>query len=462
MHLLIIGGSDAGTMAALRARELDTSADITMLLADAFPNYSVCGLPFYVSNEVPELTALAHRRASDLDEQGITLLQDRLAIRLDPAAREVTVRGRGDVEDVLRYDTVVIATGARPRVTGVRGADLPGVHPFHTMADGVTVRARMEGERVRSVAIVGGGYIGIEMADAFTHRGLHVTLVSHRPTVLPTLDPSLGALLQVELEKRGVVVQTGTRVDEIAKSGSWLKVRSADGWSATADLVLLGAGVQPNSELARDAGVTTGIAGAIRVDRRMRTNVEGVLAAGDCVETWHRVLHGPAYLPLGTTAHKQGRIAGETAINPHEGREFQGSLGTQVVKVFDLAAARTGLRDDDARGAGFDPVTVESEPWDHKVYYPGARRVHIRITGDRTTGRLLGAQIVGPHDASVAKRIDIYATALFHGMTVEGISDLDLSYTPPLGAPWDAVQEAGLGWVRESQRRVSTPRTGGK
>ena len=179
----------------------------------------------------------------------------------------------------------------------------------------------------------------------------------------------------------------------------------------------------------------------------MRTNLPDVLAAGDCVETWHRLLEAPAYLPLGTTAHKQGRIAGETAVGGTA--EFAGSLGTQVVKVFELAVARTGLRDAEAPAAGFEPVTVGSVEFDHKAYYPGAHQLHLRITGDRQTGRLLGAQLLGDQRAQVAKRIDIAATALFHHMTVEGLSELDLSYTPPFGSPWDAVQMATQAWTRE-------------
>jgi NADPH-dependent 2,4-dienoyl-CoA reductase/sulfur reductase-like enzyme len=181
----------------------------------------------------------------------------------------------------------------------------------------------------------------------------------------------------------------------------------------------------------------------------MRTNLPDVLAAGDCVETWHRLLGQPAYLPLGTTAHKQGRIAGETAVGSHQ--EFAGSLGTQVVKVFDLAVARTGLRDAEAAAAGFDPVTVGSVEFDHKAYYPGAHQLHLRITGDRATGRLLGAQLLGDHRGQVAKRIDIPATALFHHMTIDDLSELDLSYTPPFGSPWDAVQMAAQTWTRQAQ-----------
>jgi NADPH-dependent 2,4-dienoyl-CoA reductase/sulfur reductase-like enzyme len=181
----------------------------------------------------------------------------------------------------------------------------------------------------------------------------------------------------------------------------------------------------------------------------MRTNLPDVLAAGDCVETYHRLLEEPAYLPLGTTAHKQGRIAGETAVGGD--RAFAGSLGTQVVKVFELAVARTGLRDPEAAQTGFHPLTVGSVQFDHKAYYPGAHQLHLRITGDRTSGQLLGAQLVGHHDAEVAKRVDIPANALFHHMTVDELSDLDLSYTPPFGSPWDAVQLAAHDWVRQAR-----------
>jgi NADPH-dependent 2,4-dienoyl-CoA reductase/sulfur reductase-like enzyme len=217
-------------------------------------------------------------------------------------------------------------------------------------------------------------------------------------------------------------------------------------FAATADLVLVVVGVRPDTDLAVAAGVQTGVRGALRIDRHMRTNLPDVLAAGDCVETWHRLLQRPTYLPLGTTAHKQGRVAGETAVGGD--RAFAGSLGTQVVKVFELAVARTGLRDPEAAAEGFDPVTVASVQFDHKAYYPGAHQLHLRITGDRHTGRLLGAQLVGDHRAEVAKRIDIPAGALFHHMTVDGLNDLDLSYTPPFGSPWDAVQLAAQDWVR--------------
>ena len=217
----------------------------------------------------------------------------------------------------------------------------------------------------------------------------------------------------------------------------------------TADMVLVVAGVRPETTLAAEAGARLGVKGAIAVDRGMRTNLPDVLAAGDCVITHHRLL-GETYLPLGTTAHKQGRVAGENALGGH--RQFAGSLGTQVVKIFDQAAARTGLRDHEAAPAGFDPVTIASQADDHKAYYPGSHRITMRVTGDRGTGRLLGLQLFGHRHAEIAKRIDIAATAIYHNMTIDAVSDLDLSYTPPLGSPWEAVQMGAQAWTRHARQ----------
>ena len=278
------------------------------------------------------------------------------------------------------------------------------------------------------------------------------------PEVLPTVDPELGALVHAELAARGVEVLTGTTVQAITRAAPGqpgrLHVRGhrsrRPAVTRTADMVLVVVGVRPDTALAAEAGAALGVKGAIAVDRRMRTSLPDVFAAGDCVITHHRLL-GETYLPLGTTAHKQGRVAGENAAGGN--REFAGSLGTQVVKIFDQAAARTGLRDHEAAPAGFDPVTVGSEADDHKAYYPGSHRIHMRVTGDRRTGRLLGLQLFGHRHAEIAKRIDIAATAIYHNMTVDAVSDLDLSYTPPLGSPWEAVQMGAQAWGRATERR---------
>jgi NADPH-dependent 2,4-dienoyl-CoA reductase/sulfur reductase-like enzyme len=313
------------------------------------------------------------------------------------------------------------------------------------MEDSFAVQKHLHMQAVRSAVIIGGGYIGLEMADALTHRGLSVTVVEHHASLLKTIDASFGRLVSAEVQRHGVQVVTGVGIERIDRMGAQLRVTGSAGFHASADLVLVGVGVQPSTDLAHSAGVALGEHHAIRVTRRMETNVADIYAAGDCVETWHRLLGLPTYLPLGTTAHKQGRVAGENAVGGQ--REFAGSLGTQAVKVFDVIVARTGLHDVEALQAGFDPLTVESTSWDHKVYYPGATELHMRVTGDRKTGRLLGAQIVGHVHGEVAKRIDIFATALYAGMAVDELNDLDLSYTPPVSSPWDPVQMSAQAWV---------------
>jgi NADPH-dependent 2,4-dienoyl-CoA reductase/sulfur reductase-like enzyme len=460
MHLVMIGGSDAGISAALRARELDPATDVTVILEDAYPNFSICGIPYYVSGEVTHWRNLAHRTTADLEATGMRLRLDTTARRIDVPGRKLLVSSNGGGEELLSYDKLIIGTGAvpaRPPIGGLAGPSAlgpaDGVHLLHSMGDTFAVMATLEQAAPASAVIVGAGYIGLEMADALRVRGLQVTQMEQLPEVLPTVDPQLGTLVHAELAAHGVEVLTGTTVRAITKArpsqAGQLVVQATtpDGSPVTraTDMVLVVVGVRPETTLAADAGAALGVKSAIAVDTGMHTSLPDVLAAGDCVVTHHRLL-GATYLPLGTTAHKQGRVAGENALGGN--REFAGSLGTQVVKIFDQAAARTGLRDHEARAAGFDPVTVESAADDHKAYYPGSHRITMRVTGDRASGRLLGMQLFGHKNAEIAKRIDIAATAIFHGMTVDAVSDLDLSYTPPLGSPWDAVQMGAQAWTR--------------
>jgi NADPH-dependent 2,4-dienoyl-CoA reductase/sulfur reductase-like enzyme len=461
VHLLMIGGSDAGISAALRARELDPAADVTVVLDDAYPNFSICGIPYYVSGEVGHWRNLAHRTASDLEAAGMRLRLDTTARRIDVPGRKLLVSSADGGEELLSYDKLIVGTGAvpvRPPIDGLAGPDAlgpaDGVHLLHSMGDTFAVMRTLEQAAPASAVIVGAGYIGLEMADALTVRGLQVTQMEQLSEVLPTIDPELGTLVHAELAGHGVQVLTGTTVQAITRAqpgqAGRLAVQAAapdrSAVTCLTDMVLVVVGVRPETALAVDAGATLGAKGAIAVDPGMHTNLPDVLAAGDCVITHHRLL-GVTYLPLGTTAHKQGRVAGENALGGN--RAFAGSLGTQVVKIFDQAAARTGLRDHEARAAGFDPVTIESPADDHKAYYPGSHRIVIRVTGDQATGRLLGMQLFGHKDAEIAKRVDIAATAIYHGMTVDAVSDLDLSYTPPLGSPWDAVQIAAQAWTRD-------------
>lgn len=452
MHLVAIGGSDAGISAALRARELDPSVDVTVVVADAYPNYSICGIPYYFSGDVQPWQSLAHRTHADLEATGMQLRLDTLATRIDAEARRLTViDGRG--ESTLDYDELIVGTGALPAFAGIRGLDLlgpdDGVHVIHSMGDTFALDRHLTEREPRTAIIIGAGYVGLEMAEGFSGRGIQVTQIQRGPEVLSTLDPELAGAVRTELVEHGVDVHTNTTVAAVEKTDGGLIVRAEQQGQRvtfTADLVLAVVGVRPNTELLERAGAGLGAGRAVVVDERMRTGIPNVYAAGDGVVTHHRLL-GTTYLPLGTTAHKQGRVAGENALGGSA--RFAGSVGTQVVKVFDIIAARTGLRHHEAATAGFDPATTQAVADDHKRYYPGAQPIDIRITGDRESGLLLGAQLVGRLGTETAKRVDTYATALFAGLTVEQVSDLDLSYTPPLGSPWDAVQAATQAWSRQ-------------
>ncbi|EIC08498.1 FAD-dependent pyridine nucleotide-disulfide oxidoreductase [Microbacterium laevaniformans OR221] len=453
MHLVAIGGSDAGISTALRARELDPSVDVTVVVADSYPNFSICGIPYYFSREVQPWQSLAHRTHADLEATGMNLRLNTLATGIDVDGRTLTVRDAAGTESTIAYDELMVGTGASPSTAGIAGLDRfgpdDGVHLLHSMGDTFALERYLDEHQPETAIIVGAGYVGLEMAEALTVRGLRVTQLQRGPEVLSTLDPELGSLVHDELTRHGVEVVTGTRIQSVTRDGGRLTVtgtRDAHAFSRSADLVLVVVGVRPNTSLLTAAGATTGAGGAVVVDEHMRTGLPNVWAAGDGVVTHHRLL-GVTYLPLGTTAHKQGRVAGENAIGGNA--RFAGSLGTQVVKVFEVVAARTGLRDDEALAAGYSAQSHTAIADDHKRYYPGATPISIRITGDTRDGRLLGAQLVGTRGAEISKRVDTYATALHHGMTVGGMSDLDLSYTPPLGSPWDAVQVAAQAWEHE-------------
>lgn len=452
MHLVAIGGSDAGISAALRARELDPTTDVTVIVADEYPNFSICGIPYYFSGDVRPWQSLAHRTTADLEATGMSLKLNTLATGIDVAGQCVSVRTSDGSEAVLGYDELIVGTGALPSHAGIAGLDrltpADGVHVIHSMGDTFALDHDLDTRNPRTAIIIGAGYVGLEMAEGFTARGIDVTVLQRGPEVLSTLDPELGCAVRDELVTHGVTVRTNTVVRSVEKDGDELAIHAeheGEPVRLTADVILAVVGVRPNTELLEGAGASLGPGRAVVVDEHMRTGLPHVYAAGDGVVTHHRLL-GVTYLPLGTTAHKQGRVAGENAIGGDA--LFAGSVGTQVVKVFDLVAARTGLRDHEARAAGLHSATVQSVADDHKRYYPGAQPITIRVTGDIDAGRLLGAQLVGRLGTDTAKRVDTYATALFAGLSVRQVSDLDLSYTPPLGSPWDAVQAATQAWTR--------------
>ena len=428
-----------------------------MVVADEYPNFSICGIPYYFTGDVARWQSLAHRTAADLEATGMNLRLNTYATGIDVAGQRLTVRtSDGDTEDI-GYDELIVGTGALPSHAGIAGLDqltpVDGVHVIHSMGDTFALDRDLTIRQPQSAIIVGAGYVGLEMAEAFIARGMTVTQLQRGPEVLSTLDPELGSHVRIELESHGVEVVLNTTIAAVEKTAAGITVTGACGgelYSATAELVLVVVGVRPNTELLERAGASLGAGRAVVVDEHMATGLPHVWSAGDGVITHHRLL-GQTYLPLGTTSHKQGRIAGENALGGTA--RFVGSIGTQAVKVFELVAGRTGLKQSEAEHAGLIAATVQSAADDHKRYYPGAYPIHFRITGDSTDGRLLGAQLVGRYGTEVSKRVDTFATAIYAGLTVAQLSELDLAYTPPLGSPWDAVQVVAQAW--EAAQRLS-------
>ena len=435
-EMLIIGGSDAGISAALRARELNGTIKITMILADEFPNLSICGIPYAVSKEVTQWQNLAHRTVDDLKAYDIDSYMNTWATAIDAANHTVTAMRGGD-QLTFTYDKLMVGTGAVPKELPIAGEGA-GIHVLHTMGDFFDIEAQLVQHQPKRAAIVGAGYVGIEMAEALTRRDVSVTLIQRGSEVLSTVEPDLGASVHDALSNNGVTVLTDETITEIQATEAGYQLVGSTTDDAF-DFVLVVVGVRPNSELLINAGATVTNQNAVVVDDHMRTNLPDVYAAGDLVQTKHRLL-GETYLPLGTTAHKQGRVAGANIV----GREshFAGIIGSQVLRAIDVIVARTGLLPNEATAAGFTAIMTTAVVDDHKGYFPGAEKMTIRVTADKESHKILGAQLVGKYGSEVAKRADVFATAIYNGMTVEAFSDLDLTYSPVVGAPWDAVQAA--------------------
>jgi NADPH-dependent 2,4-dienoyl-CoA reductase/sulfur reductase-like enzyme len=438
---LVVVGADAGGMtAASQARKRRSEDDLEIVVVDRgrHASYSACGIPYWIGGAVSSVDDLVTRTVEDFRKRDIEVRLRTEAVGLDLDAREVVVRDLdGGGESRLGFDQLVLGTGAVPVRPDIPGIDAPNVFGVQTLDDGEAVRAAVAADGARRAVVVGGGYIGLEMAEAFVQRGLEVTVVEAAAQPMSTLDPDMGVLVAEAIAGLGITLHRSEPVTAIATGpdGDVRAVVTA-AREVPADVVVLGLGVRPNTALARDAGVKVGVTGGVVTDARMRTvSHDGVWAAGDCVETIDRVSRGPVAVALGTHANKQGRVVG---INLGGGyATFPGIVGTAVTRVCDLEVARTGLREADAERAGFRFVAATVESTTRAGYFPDTKPITTKLIAEQRSGRLLGAQIVGREGA--AKRIDVLATALWNEMTVEEIAGLDLSYAPPFAPVWDPV-----------------------
>ncbi|MFW6017819.1 MAG: FAD-dependent oxidoreductase [Halapricum sp.] len=432
---VIVGGDAAGMSAASKAKRADPDRAVVVFERGDWVSYGACGLPYYVKGDVESLEDLvAVPPEAFIEQRDIDLRMGHEAVEIDTDARTVTVEAEDERYD-QSYGDLLIATGARALEPPIDGLDLAGVFTLHSMDSGAEIKEYVEREDLERVAVIGGGYVGIEMAEAFEAHGLDVSLFEMLPQVLATFGESVGETVGEHLREQGVEVHLSTRVERLAGDGTIDAVETADD-SVPVDAALVGAGVVPNAELAESAGIELGETGAIATDEYGRTNVEHVYAAGDVAEMRHTVTGEPDHVPLALTANRAGRAIGQTVVG--DPTPVGDIAGTAVVKAFDLAAARTGITDEErARKAGFDPVSVTINAPSRAHYYPGGDELELTMVADRESERVLGASIVG--EDGVAKRIDTVATALHEGMTVEEIEYLDLAYAPPFSPTWDPV-----------------------
>lgn len=434
-RLVVIGGDAAGMSAASQARRRRSPDELSIVVFEmsGWVSYSACGEPYFISGDVPELNQLIARTPAQFAEQSITVHLHHEVVAIDTEARTVTARTPDGTERIEPYDQLMYATGTTPVLPPIDGIDLPGVFPLKTLDHAVAIDEAVG--RAKTAVVIGGGYIGLELAEAFFQRGLDTTLVTSGVTIMNrALDPDIGELVTNGVRDRGVRVITGSRVKALEGSDRVTGVVTDEG-VVDADIVGLGLGSSPVSRLAAEAGIALGPTGAVAVDDHQRTSVAGVWSAGDCAEAFHRISGQPANVHLGTVANKQGRIAGMNLGG--EDATFPGILGTAITKFLDLEIARTGLSESEAQAAGIDYVAATTGSTTTAGYWPESAPMTLKVLAERGTGRLIGAQIVGGRSAG--KRIDTLATGIWNGMDGVSFSMMDLSYAPPFSGTWDPV-----------------------
>lgn len=436
-RLIVIGGTAAGLSAASKARRLKPDLDIKVFEKSGYVSYGACGLPYFVGGLIEKPDDLIAVTADELSlQRGIPTYIHHEVIKIDQAGRTVTVRNLDTGEETLHlYDKLVIATGAVPIRPEIPGVDADGVYYLRTVEDGIRLkeRAAVKGQ---VAAVIGGGFIGLEMAEELTRAGVTVYVYEKMERLLPFLPPDFSNQIKAVLEKHGVTVRLGADVTELVVEGKTVRaVKTVSGDVQAVDFVLLSIGVVPATALAEQAGLKLGQKGGIVVDETMKTSADDIWACGDCVEMKHLVTGRPVYVPLGTTANKQGRIAGENLAG--QVACFPGVLGSMVTQVFGLTIAATGLSGEQARQAGFEVVSSVITKADKASYYPGGKPNMICLILEQRTGRLLGAQGIGSE--SIAGRINVFATAITCGMTVAKINELDLVYAPPVAPVYDPI-----------------------
>lgn len=445
-RIVIVGGDAAGMSAASQLRRLRPEVEVIVFERSPYTSYALCGLPYYVAGYVDDTQRLVARTPEAHRKNGIDLRTRSEVVDLDLDRRIVRVHDyEANREYEEPFDRLVLATGARPRRLPLPGRDSAGIFTLHSIDEALALRRWLEDERPQKAVVVGAGYIGIEMAEAFVERGLETTVIEAAPHVLPMLDSEMATAVEQALHDAGVTLLTATPVEYFEGVDGRVKAVRTPAGAIPADVIVVGVGIEPNNDLARRAGLALGDRAAIHVDDQCRTSAPGVFAAGDCADVYHRLLGRSVYFPLGTTANKQGRICGLVLAGLD--RRFPGIVGTAITRFQDTEIARTGLTEREALAAGYTIASAVVRSTTRSGYFPGATWTTVKMVADRTTGRLLGAQIVGGPGAG--KRIDTVATALTAGMALDEFIYLDLAYAPPFSPVWDPVVVAARKLARD-------------
>lgn len=439
-RLLVIGGDAAGMSAAAKVRREDPQREIVVLERSPHTSYSACGMPYLIAGLVESAELLIARTPEKFREKyNIDARIHQEVIELDLSGQRVRVSHLETGSTTWEpYDQLLIATGAEAYLPQLPGSDSDGIFGLSTLASGLRIQQFIDKEKPRRAVVVGGGYIGLEMAEALIRKGLQVSLVERGEQVMGTLDPDMGAMVSDALREIGVMLYLQESLISYDTAKGRVNGVVTDQRILPADLVIVGLGTRANTALAAAAGITLGEKGSIRVNPRMQSSAPGVWAAGDCVESFHLISRRPFHVALGTVANKQGTVAGINLAGGYA--TFPGVVGTAVSKICKYEVARTGLMEREIRDLGllYRTATIESKT--RAGYYPGAGSITVKLLAEQGSGRLLGGQIVGLEGA--AKRIDVLATAITAGMTVQQVTDLDLSYAPPFSPVWDPVQTA--------------------
>lgn len=432
VDLLVIGGGAAGMAAASKAKRTNPALDTLVVEKSKYVSYAPCGIPYYIEGLVKDHNELIHYPAEFfIKKRGINVMTETMVTDIDLDGRIAVIENSNGSKEI-EFSKLIIATGAKPIVPPIDGVDLPGIYTIHHIEDGIELKKAVL--RANNIAVVGAGYIGLELTEALIENKKRVILLEMLPHVLPNIDWDMAEIIEKKLIEKGVELHLNEKVVAFEGDERVKKVITEKN-QYNVDLVILSVGVKPNTDLFKKSKLEFGIKGAIKVNQRMETNLKDIYAAGDAVETKNLITNKPTWIPLAHTANKMGRVAGANVAGGD--MTFPGVVGTAFTKVFDLNVARTGLSEKEAKEEGFNVASVRIEARTKANYYPGAKSIHVKLIFDKETRKLLGGQIIGGEDT--AGRVNVLATALYASLTVDEIFFLDLGYAPPFAPVWDPL-----------------------